>query len=374
MAPPGPTRLEPSLPRQAYWDAAFFAREAQAVFLDQWVCAGRAPELSEPGAYRVVEFGGESIIVIRGEDGTLHAHLNLCRHRGSRLLCGQGTVRGAIRCPYHQWAYAADGRLIASPFVDKDELPEESRRLHRVAVDEWGGFIFIHATPAHVERGETLAAQLDGIPARVRRYPLHELRVGASLRYDVAANWKVLLENYNECYHCAGVHPELSALVPAFKERGGSHLDWEAGIPHREGATTFTFSGRTEREPFPGLDEHERTRHKGELIYPNLMLSLSADHAAAFTLRPLAPDRTEIVCDFLFHPSEIAKNTFDPSDAVAFWDLVNRQDWKICEGVQAGMHSRTFTFGYYAPMEDYSLDIRRYIARRMGEDAVRVDC
>ena len=360
--------LEPSLPRAAYWDAAFFEREAEAVFLDQWVCAGRAADLAGPGAYRVVEYGGESIILVRGEDERLYGHLNFCRHRGSRLLCGAGTVRGAIRCPYHQWAYAADGTLLATPFIAKDDVPPDSRRLHPVAVATWGGFIFFHyGTPQ-----QELTEQLGAAPVRLARYPLEALRTGAQLRYEVEANWKVILENYNECYHCAGVHPELCAIVPAFKERGGMDLDWAAGIPHRDGATTFTFSGTTSRAPFPGLSEAESTRHNGELVYPNLMLSLAADHVAAFVLRPLAPERTEIVCDFLFHPSEFAKPDFDPSDAVEFWDLVNGQDWRICERVQQGMRSRAFTHGYYAPMEDYSLDIRRYIAARLGEDAVRV--
>jgi glycine betaine catabolism A len=366
-------RLEPSLPQRAYWDVAFFAREAEAIFLDQWVLACRSESLPTPGDYRVIELAGESIILIRGDRGALHAHHNLCRHRGSQLLCGEGNVRGAIRCPYHAWAYALDGRLIASPFVDPDDVPEASRRLHDVAVDEWGGFIFVHATPAHVQNGATLAAHLGPIPERLQRYPLSTLRAGASFRYDVAANWKVLLENYNECYHCAGVHPELCKVVPAFKDHGGMNLDWDRGIPHREGATTFTFSGTTSRAPFGGLNDDERTRHKGELIYPNFMLSLSADHVAAFELRPVAPDRTTIVCEILFHPQEMEKSTFDPSDAAAFWDLVNRQDWAICERVQAGMRSRVFSFGYYAPMEDASLDIRRYIAGRLGEDAVQID-
>ncbi|HUA07773.1 MAG TPA: aromatic ring-hydroxylating dioxygenase subunit alpha [Candidatus Acidoferrales bacterium] len=373
MGTQGSVRLEPSLPRAAYWDPGFFAREGAAVFLDQWVCVARCAELPQRGDYLVVDLAGESVILIRGEGGELRAHLNLCRHRGSRLLCGRGNTGGAIRCPYHAWAYALDGRLVASPFVAPQDVPEPSRRLHDVAVDEWGGFVFVHATPAHVAAGATLAKQLGAIPEHVRNYHLEDLRTGATLRYDVAANWKVLLENYNECYHCAGVHPELCRLVPAFKDHGGSHLDWNEGIPHRESATTFTFSGTTTRAPFPDLNAQERTRHKGELIYPNLMLSLSADHVAAFTLTPRAPDRTEIVCDFLFHPSEIEKPGFDPSDAVAFWDLVNRQDWAICESVQAGMRSRAFTHGYYAPMEDYSLDIRRYIAARMGEDAVRIE-
>jgi Rieske 2Fe-2S family protein len=193
--------------------------------------------------------------------------------------------------------------------------------------------------------------------------------VARRITYEVQANWKVMLENYNECYHCGPVHPELCRLVPAFKQRGGSELDWERGIPHREGAWTFTASGTTNRVPFEGLDEDEQIRHKGELVYPNFLLSLSAEHVAAFLVFPHGPDRTTIVNEFLFHPSEMAKADFDPVDAVGFWHLVNRQDWAICESVQRGMSSRVFRSGYYAPMESSSLDIRRYIAERLGGEA-----
>ena len=180
------------------------------------------------------------------------------------------------------------------------------------------------------------------------------------------ANWKVVAENYNECYHCAGVHPELCEVVPAFREKGGAGLDWEHGIPHRDGAFTFTRSGTSDRAPFPDLSEEEKTRHKGELVYPNLFLSLSPEHVAAFRLLPEAPDRTRIFCDFLFDAAEMEKPGFDPSDAVEFWDLINRQDWAICEEVQRGLSSRVHRFGYYAPMEDASLDIRRYVLERLG--------
>lgn len=162
------------------------------------------------------------------------------------------------------------------------------------------------------------------------------------------------------------MHPELCRLVPAFKQRGGSELDWERGIPHREGAGTFTESGTTNRSPFDGLNDDERIRHKGELIYPNLLISLSADHVTAYTLWPQGPGRTRVVCDFLFHRSEIRRPDFNPADAVNFWDLVNRQDWAICEKVQRGMQSRVFEHGYYAPMESASLDIRRYIKEKLG--------
>ena len=364
-----PNNLQRSLPRAAYWDAEFFERERDAVFRTQWICAGRAEQLESVGAYKVVEFAAESIIVVRSESG-LAAHLNFCRHRGSRLLCGAGTVRGAIRCPYHAWAYALDGRLIVSPFIAADDVPERARRLHAVAVAEWGGFVFLHLSFGDMSRsGEALAAQLEPIPARTARYPLAALRTARSLNYDVAANWKVILENYNECYHCAGVHPELCRVVPAFKKEGGRHLDWERGIEHRDGAWTFTLSGTSSRAAFATLDDDERVRHKGELIYPNLMLSLAADHVAAFVLTPQGPARTTIVCDLLFGADEISKPEFDPSDVAEFWDLVNRQDWSICESVQAGMRSKAFDYGYYAPMEDASLDIREYVVRRLSYDS-----
>lgn len=359
--------LQRSLPKDAYVGDAFYHREQQAIFWDQWVYAGRTESWPQPGAYGVIDVAGESIIVIRDRDGSLKAHVNVCRHRGTRLLSGEGVARGAIRCPYHGWAYDASGDLVASPFVDASDVPIESRRLYPVNVDEWGGFVFVHLTPEHGRAsGGGLSGQLGRVPERLRRYPLADLRVGKSIAYEVRANWKVLLENYNECYHCANVHPELCRVVPAFKRGGGADLDWEHGIPHREGAFTFTFSGTTVREPFPGLDENERVRHNGELIYPNFMLSLSAEHVAAFRLLPDGPERTNVLCDFLFHPDEMAKPGFDSSDAVEFWDLVNRQDWSICERVQQGMHSRHFEYGYYAPMEDASLDIRRYIAERLG--------
>ena len=159
--------------------------------------------------------------------------------------------------------------------------------------------------------------------------------------------------------------PELCDLVPAFR-RGGGDLDWDAGIPHRDGAYTFTLSGTTNRAPFPGLSQSDAERHRGELILPNLMLSLSADHVASFTVWPVSAQVTTVVCDFLFHPAEIAAPGFDPSDAVEFWDTVNRQDWAICEQVQDGMRSRRFGVGYLAPMEQPSADVGRFVIGRIG--------
>lgn len=356
--------LEETLPGSFYLDDAHLERERERIFKREWFCVGRVEGLEEKGDYRLVNILGDSILLVR--DDELRAFYNVCRHRGSELVPSpgpaeqQGRFRAGIRCPYHSWNYRLNGELHSTPHIDVDK---SCFGLHRAELDTWGGFAFVRLVPGT----QSLADMLAVSAARIRRYPLPDLKSAWRIDYTVAANWKVILENYNECYHCAGVHPELCRIVPAFRMNGGADLDWEAGIPQKDGTNTFTMSGTTRRAPFPGLDDNEKIRHKGELVYPNMMLSLSMDHAAAFTLWPRSPGRTDIVCEFLFHPDEMARDDFDPSDAVEFWDLVNRQDWGICESVQRGMQSSVFTSGFYGPMEDWSLDIRNYVRERLGD-------
>jgi Rieske 2Fe-2S family protein len=361
--------MEPTLHRDFYFSEQIFQRERERIFYREWFCAGREEEVPNPGDYLALDVAGESVLVVRTREGRLAAHYNVCRHRGSRLVPegSKGSFTGAIRCPYHSWTYTLEGGLRTAPFLDEeDRFTKAELGLHPVGIESWGGFIFLNLTPAEgAARGCQLLTQLGPVPERLRRYPLEQLRTGRRIVYEVAANWKVMLENYNECYHCGPVHPELCRLVPAFKQRGGSGLDWDRGIPHREGAWTFTESGTSTRRPFDGLNQDEQVRHKGELVYPNFMISLSADHVTAYTVWPRSPCHTTVICDFLFHPSEFASPAFDPADAVEFWDRVNRQDWAICENVQRGMRSRVFQTGYYAPMESASLDIRRYITAKL---------
>ncbi len=398
--------LEQTLPKASYTDEGEFRRERDAVLFTSWFCVGRAEALASAGDYLTAGVAGESVIIVRGADGALRGFYNLCRHRGARLVPPEpvepaapeqrgalavataavrtprcwsggagagggvgatGTERGGcfdgvIRCPYHAWTYDLDGTLRSAPFLPSLRHHRKALSLHPVDVGTWGGFVFARLEPG---AGDSLDAALGGIPARLARYRLADLRAGARLRYQVAANWKVIVENYNECYHCGPVHPELCELVPDFA-RGGADLDWDAGIAHRPGAFTFSATGRTTRSPFPDLLPSERDRHKGELMLPNLMISLSADHVAAFTVWPHSAGRTTVACDFLFHPDEIARAGFDPSDAVGFWDLVNRQDWLICERVQDGMSSRRFIAGYLAPMEQPSADVGRFVTERLG--------
>jgi len=374
------TAMQKSLPSEYYCSPEVFDREREKIFCREWFCACREEQIAQPGQYVVLEIAGESILVVRTKEGEIKAHYNVCRHRGARLAPSSdavqpdgvklsGGVLGAtgIRCPYHQWTYALDGRLLNAPFLREGEgFCKEEFSLHSVGVEIWGGFVFLNLAPEAGEQEERgLRTQFGEAMERVKRYPLGDLRIAKRISYDVEANWKIVLENYNECYHCGGVHPELCEVVPAFRQQGGAGLEWERGIPHKEGAVTFTWTGKTKRSPFAGLNEDEKVRHKGELIYPNLMLSLACDHAAAFTLWPTAPGKTTVLCDFLFASDEMATEQFDPSDCVDFWDLVNRQDWEICKRVQQGIRSRVHGFGYYAPMEDPSLDIRDYVLSRL---------
>ncbi len=368
--------LQAALPREHYVDEATHRVERERVLLREWTCVGRLDDLglTSPGSaallperLAVVDLLGESVLVTTDADAALHAHYNVCRHRGSQVVpVDPATAPPApcaarsLRCPYHSWTYALDGTLLHAPHTEDVDLP--SFALHNVGADVWGGWLWLHATP---EDAVPLRDSLAAVPAKVARYPLDTLVVGRRLVYDVAANWKVIAENYNECYHCGPVHPELSRLVPAFAG-GGADLTWDDGVPHRDGAWTFTMSGTSDRAPFPDLDENERVRHKGELVYPNLLLSLSAEHVAAFVLRPLGVARTEVTCDLLFAPGEAARPTFDPADAEELWHLTNLQDWRICESVQRGMSSRAYREGWYAPMEDAALDIRRWLLPRLA--------
>ncbi len=373
--------LDPALPGRCYTTDAFFAEERAGIFTSEWLCVGRADEIPNSGDYLLLDAVGERVIITRTRQGELSAFYDVCRHRGCELALGlspkpqsadapgaSGTFPGVIRCSYHSWTYELDGRLRSAPYLN-DKIDKGQFALHPVAVDSWGGFLFINLTPERAA-ATPLADQHSAGFGYCQGYPLAELRAAHRISYDVQANWKVIVENYNECYHCAGVHPELCEVIPAFKQGGGINLDWDNGVPYREGAHAFTRSGTTERQPFPDLAHEERTLRKAWLFMPNLMLSMTADHAAAFTLWPQGPNHTRVVCDFLFHPAQMAQLDFDPADAIEFWDLINRQDWVVCAGVQRGMGSRAYRQGYFAPMEDMSQDTRRYLTATLGAEAV----
>ncbi len=360
----------PTLPGHDYHAPAVFERERERIFFREWIYAGRADEAAGAGDYLTVDVVGESILVVRGKDGELRAFYNVCRHRGSRLCDPEerGHARGAIKCPYHAWSYSYDGRLIGTPLVGEDEIDRESHGLWPVAVDVWQGFVFVHLGQPSLGVRESLEQQHDQ-PLQYERWRMDELKTAHRTVSEVAANWKVIIENYNECLHCPTVHPELVAVAPTFRkgevfEEGRD--DW--GVSIAGGGAGYTASGETNIPVMPGLDERTASSMYGATIFPNMFIDLTGTVVIATRLQPRGAEHTTIVTDYLFRPEVVDDPAFDPSDVVEFAELVAHQDYVVCERVQAGVRSRAFDHGVYAEKDSLPYEFnQKYLAARERE-------
>ncbi len=314
-------QLAQTLPSSWYRSPEVFGTEKERIFCREWVAACREEELPAPGDHLVLDVLGESVLLVRNRAAQLRAFYNVCRHRGSRLcrtpgetaamrvlLPGGISAGRMIVCPYHQWSYDLDGALVAAPHLSTAAgFKKQDFHLYPIGVDNWGGFVFLNLSPAEAQ---PLAAGLGGIPRspatlsarRIAHRRDHSLRSGGELEDHLRELQRVL---------------SLRRSSPR-AVRGGAFLSGGRrrqsglgpGIPHRQGAYTFTHSGTTARRAFPGLDADEQVRHKGELVYPNLFLSVACDHVAAFILQPRGAERTDITCHFLFETHEISKPGF----------------------------------------------------------------
>ncbi len=334
------------LPGDFFHSSEVLSAELDRIFARTWIVVGREEDISEPGSYFTREIGKESIVLLRGTGGEPRAFFNVCRHRGAKLLesC-DGAKLKKIQCPYHAWTYDLDGRLAAAPLMESTPgFSREDYPLVPVRVETWEGFLFVNLD----DDVEPLEPQLAGFP-NVSRFQLPNLRRGGRVAYDVAANWKLIGENYNECYHCALVHPQLHRI--SHYQSGGrieSGMNFTGGpMTLNEGFTTMTMSGRSTRPPIPDLvPEDHRTVHYFHL-YPGFLLSLHPDYVLTHTVWPVDTSHSRVICEWLFTQDAMAREDFDPSDAIEFWDVTNRQDWELCEIAQKGVRSRGYRPGRY---------------------------
>jgi Rieske 2Fe-2S family protein len=341
------------LPRAAFTEPAVLDWELDALFLGGWVCAGHVDQVSQRGQYLTVSIGTESIVVIADDDGVPHAFHNVCRHRGARLLeAPEGTSR-RLQCPYHAWCYAFDGSLKNAPHTGNlHDFDPAINGLHEVRTAVQHGLVLIDPSGT-AGPSEDLVGDLAPL---LQRYRLQDLERTTRVVYEVDANWKAIAENYNECLHCPGVHPELNRLSHYLS---GDSLEgagaWCGGsMTLSDGADTMAREGGGlhGRPPIEGLGDQELRSIFYFLLFPNTLISLHPDYAMLHTLWPKAPDRTEVICEWFFEPRTIAAEGFDDSDAVGFWDQVNKEDWRVCELAQRGMTSRAYTPGRYTEQED----------------------
>ncbi|MEA2518444.1 MAG: glycine betaine catabolism [Chloroflexota bacterium] len=342
------------LPRRAYHEPAIFEWERENVLRRDWLIVGRVEDAAEPGAYFTAELDGEPLLVVRGRDGVLRAFYNVCRHRGTAVVdepCGSA-VR--FQCPYHAWIYDLDGQLVRAKHTDDlDDFTFEEYGLATVRSDTWQGFVFVNLDPD----AAPLADQLGDLDDHLGRFDFSDLKAARTITYDVAANWKFIAENYSECYHCPPLHPQLNKLTPY--DVGGDYLPagaWQGGwMQLVAGAETMALDGgqgsKHGRPPMCGMTAQDERRIFYYVLWPTAFLSIHPDYLLVHRLIPVAADRTTVICQVLFEPATMGLPGFDPSDAIAFWDLTNTQDWHVCEMQQIGTRSRSWVSGRYSNQE-----------------------
>lgn len=339
-----------ALPAEAYTAPDIFAFEQDMLERHGWVCVGRADEVAELGAQRAVEVAGEGLLIVRNADDVA-VFVNACRHRGHELVQrGCSVKRATVWCAYHAWVYRLDGTLRTAPrFGNLAERDPLGMGLTCVRSEEWGGFLFVNLSGD----APALSTVVGNLEELLQPYELAGLTRTARHEYDVAANWKLLVENYLECYHCPSTHPELSKVQRTvhgmdFEESGlwlGGFLDLD------NKACSMSLDGSGPAWTFPGLDMDRARQVCYHVLLPGLFITAMHDYVVTHRLEPQAPDRTRVVCEVLFSHDLLAKDT-DPAYASDFWHVTNQQDWRACTSVQRGMTRSHYRPGPLAIQEE----------------------
>jgi len=355
-----------TLPRRYFVSQEIFKEEQERIFSKQWMCVGHQNEIGNAGDYFIQEFAGESLIILHGQKAQIRAFYNVCRHRGTRL-CEEknGNLRQTIQCPYHAWTYDLTGRLVGAPHMDQVEgFSKEDHSLHSVNLGIWEGFIFINLT----SDSAPLQKVLSPLAGKFTHWNLPKLRSARRIDYDVRANWKLIFENYSECYHCPLVHPMLSKLTPYDSaENDLCEGPFLGGFMPITKGQSLTMSGTACALPVGDIKGEDHRRVFYYSIFPNMLLSMHPDYVMVHQIWPRSPDRTLIECDWFFHPDAFGRADFRPDDAVEFWDMTNRQDWHVCELSQQGIASRAYQPGPYSPRESIPAAWDREYLRALGE-------
>jgi Rieske 2Fe-2S family protein len=358
------------LPPRTFHDQDVFDYEQNAWFAGGWVSVGREEDALTTGQYFLAPVAGENIIIVRGNDGQLRGFYNVCRHRGATIVEEECGSLPRFQCPYHAWVYDLDGKLKqprhTELLVDFDPA-EWGLVPARVAV--WQGIVYVDLSGT----AEPLLDFLGDIVHEFARFDLGALRRARRIDYDVKANWKALVDNFQECYHCPGVHPQLNRITPyntgAYLPSDGAAMNsYMEVLPQFE---TLSMSGAADgRAPMPGMTEDDHKRIYYSVIWPNQLYSLHPDYLMLHWITPLEPGRTIVRCEWYFDPAEMANPDFNPDEAIEFWDLTNRQDWHVCELQQQGTKSRAYVPGRYSSLESSVHGFDLMVADRYAQDGI----
>jgi Rieske 2Fe-2S family protein len=366
-----PASLIPTLSGNYYTDPAVFSLEQSRIFETMWFCAVRSSDLPTPGSFKSVQVGRESVLVVRGRDGELRAFLNICRHRGAKLCTeDSGEVKRSFQCPYHAWTYGLDGKLIAAPNLTK--MPDIDRveyGLVNVHLREWLGYAWVclaDEPPSFDD--DVLAAVTErlGNLEAIDAYEIADLAVGKRITYDVKANWKLIVENFMECYHCATIHPELTEVLPEFADGYAAQYYVGHGAEFGDEIKGFTVDGSEGFDKLPGVSDDQDRRYYAITIKPQVFINLVPDHIIFHRMYPLAEDRTIVECDWLYSKEVVASGK-DVSRSVELFHRVNVQDFDACERCQPAMNSRAYANGgVLVPSEHHIGAFHDWVTGKLG--------
>jgi choline monooxygenase len=355
-----PVDLATTLIPDAYTEQSYFDLEREQVFAGSWIPVCVSDEVAAPGDFLVVDVAGRSVIVCRNRAGELRAHHNVCRHRGARLCdAGPGHAERFFKCPYHSWAYDLDGKCLGTPLFTADsEVPLDQRGifdtdgakafdkadygLYPVRCEQWGFLIFVCLG----DDAPPLLHELGDLPGRLAGFRLEEWQLERRLEYDIAANWKLIAENFMEYYHLPWVHPSLVKVSPM-----DAHYRWQ-GAGKYAGFCTTPIASNTDSggwlglPAISGLSQDDAVSARFAWLFPNIAINVLPNHVFLLLPRPAGPGRTKETAYLLTHPESRQQAEEADIDAlISFWDEVNREDIAIVERVQDGLSDPAYLGG-----------------------------
>ncbi|MFF2516694.1 aromatic ring-hydroxylating dioxygenase subunit alpha [Streptomyces sp. NPDC058086] len=365
-----PPSLIATLSGEHYTDPEIFALEQERIFEAMWFCAARASELAKPGSFRTYQVGRESVLITRSRDSSITAFLNVCRHRGAKLCTEEsGEVKRAFQCPYHAWTYGLDGKLVAAPnLTSMPDIDRTEYGLVNVHVREWLGYVWVclaENPPSFEEDIMGAVVERLGDVGSIHRYDIDNLQVGRRITYDVKANWKLIIENFMECYHCATIHPELTEVLPEFADGYAAQYYVGHGAEFGEEVQGFTVDGSEGLDRIPGVAEDQDRRYYAITVKPQVFINLVPDHVIFHRMYPVAVDRTIVECDWLYLP-HVVESGKDVARSVELFHRVNQQDFDACERTQPGMSSRVYAKGgVLVPSEHHIGEFHTWVQDRL---------
>jgi len=361
-----------TLPGKYYHSREIYNEEIEKIFYKFWIYACRAEEIPQSGDFKLIQVEDESLILVRDKTENIKAHFNVCRHRGTQLCTeASGNFKSKnIQCPYHAWTYGLDGKLISAPLMQEGQgFQKDHCNLHQANVYVWEGFVFINLAVDPIPFEE----QMEALIGKFSDWKMSELKIAHHIRYELKCNWKLILQNYQECYHCPGVHPLLSELTPVQSAQHdaskGAVIGGFMDLTKERGS--MTMNGEAAAPPVCDVSGEDLQRIYYYSVFPNLLLTPHPDFVLFHHITPLGPGEITNDCYWLFRPEVIdnPKAQAGITSAVEFWDLTNRQDWQVCEQMQIGTKSKRFTRGYYSGREDILHQLDLEVLKALGHDA-----